>query len=230
MLANYKRSNGDNMGTAGMLNDAGDITTPVYSYWPNDYGLYNMAGNVSEWVMDVYRPLSAEDKDDFRPFRGSVFKTALKDTTDPNLTVINDSIKHEYIYDKNGARVDSSITNIPGQIKTREVDLRHKEDNLDKRRNYNKSDNIAYLDGDAESSIYFDRPTDVTPDKLMYEWSLTSLINDKARVFKGGSWNDRAYWMVPGTRRFLDQKQATDWIGFRCAMTRVGSPVGLGKR
>ena len=30
-----------------------DVTAPVYSYWPNDYGLYNMAGNVSEWVMDV---------------------------------------------------------------------------------------------------------------------------------------------------------------------------------
>ena len=55
------------------------------------------------------------------------------------------------------------------------------------------------------------------------------MINDKARVYKGGSWKDRAYWMVPGTRRFLDQRQATAWIGFRCAMTRVGSPVGLGK-
>ena len=44
--------------------DAADITAPVYMYWPNDYGLYNMAGNVSEWVLDVYRPLSFEDFDD----------------------------------------------------------------------------------------------------------------------------------------------------------------------
>ena len=64
----------------------------------------------------------------------------------------------------------------------------------------------------------------------MYDYSTTSMINDKARVYKGGSWKDRAYWMVPGTRRFLDQRQATAWIGFRCAMTRVGSPQGLGKR
>ena len=64
----------------------------------------------------------------------------------------------------------------------------------------------------------------------MYEYSITSMLNDKARVYKGGSWKDRAYWMVPGTRRFLDQRQATAWIGFRCAMTRVGSPVGLGGR
>ena len=44
--ANYQRANGDMMGTAGALNDAGDVTTPVFSYWPNDYGLYNMGGNV----------------------------------------------------------------------------------------------------------------------------------------------------------------------------------------
>src|SRR5690606_14131521 len=52
-----------------------DVTAPVYAYSPNDYGLYNMAGNVSEWVMDVYRPLSSEDMDEFRPFRGNVFQT-----------------------------------------------------------------------------------------------------------------------------------------------------------
>ena len=43
------------MGVSG--NSVTDITGPVRSYWPNDYGLYNMAGNVSEWVLDVYRPV-----------------------------------------------------------------------------------------------------------------------------------------------------------------------------
>jgi sulfatase modifying factor 1 len=50
-----------------------------------------------------------------------------------------------------------------------------------------------------------------------------SLISDKARVYKGGSWKDVAYWMSPGTRRFLDQDSATATIGFRCAMIRAGS-------
>ena len=63
-------------------------------------------------------------------------------------------------------------------------------------------------------------------NRLMYEYGVTSLINDDARVFKGGGWKDRPYWMVPGTRRFLDQNEATNDIGFRCAMIRVGSPVG----
>jgi len=71
---------GDFGGIAGDgLNDAGFITTPVYSYWPNDYGLYNMSGNVSEWVLDVFRPLSLEDYEEFMPYRGNVFKTVQLD-------------------------------------------------------------------------------------------------------------------------------------------------------
>ena len=58
------------MGVAGALNDNADVTAPVYSYAPNDYGLYNMAGNVSEWVMDVYRPGTLQDAQEFRPVQG----------------------------------------------------------------------------------------------------------------------------------------------------------------
>ncbi len=229
MQANYQRSNGDMMGIAGALNDAGDVTTPVYSYWPNDYGLYNMGGNVSEWVMDVYRPLSAEDKSDFRPFRGNVFKTQM---TNEEGIVVNDTIRYD---------ADSNIVSIPGQVRWRDVSISVADDNLDERRNYKYSDNINYLDGDIQTqaeglsgtpfSEKYDPTTATKPESMgMYEYEKTSLINDEARVYKGGSWKDRAYWMVPGTRRFLDQRQATAWIGFRCAMTRVGSPVGLGKK
>src|SRR5689334_23767685 len=35
----------------------------------------------------------------------------------------------------------------------------------------------------------------------------TTLISDKSRVIKGGSWNDRPYWLSPGTRRFLEEDQ-----------------------
>ncbi len=228
MMANYQRSNGDMMGNAGQLNDAGDVTTPVYSYWPNDYGLYNMAGNVSEWVMDVYRPLSAEDKSDFRPFRGNVFKTQKRDVDG---IMISDTVH----YDK-----DSNIVDIPGMVRWRDVSIAVPNDNLDERRNYKYADNINAFDGDNQSQassltgVLNSEPYDPNSDKAesenMYEYKKTSLINDKARVYKGGSWKDRAYWMVPGTRRFLDQRQSTAWIGFRCAMTRVGSPTGLGKK
>ena len=80
------------------------------------------------------------------------------------------------------------------------------------RRNYKKSDNMGYLDED----VYAD-------GEQGYEYGVTSLINNKARVYKGASWNDRAYWMSPGTRRFLDEEQDLSTLGFRCAMHRVGS-------
>ena len=70
-MANFKRGNGDYMGVAGSLNDGAAFPAPVISYWPNDFGLYNMAGNVSEWVLDVYRPLSFEDFSDQNPYRGN---------------------------------------------------------------------------------------------------------------------------------------------------------------
>ncbi|MBT8195392.1 MAG: SUMF1/EgtB/PvdO family nonheme iron enzyme [Bacteroidia bacterium] len=190
ILANFKRGRGDNMGVAGRLNDNADIPAPVTSYWPNDYGLYNMAGNVNEWVMDVYRPLSGEDNNDFNPFRGNVYTSFMKD--EEGAIAEKDSL---------GRIIREGATD-------REVE---------NRRNYDRSDNISYIDGDESEYIN-------------YKYGETSLISDKARVYKGGGWKDRAYWVTPGARRFLDEDQSTDDIGFRCAMTRVGSPVGLGNK
>ena len=75
--ANFVRGKGDFMGVAGALNDGADVTARVDDFWPNDYGLYHMAGNVSEWVMDVYRPTSSEVTEEFMPFRGNVYTTQL---------------------------------------------------------------------------------------------------------------------------------------------------------
>jgi gliding motility-associated lipoprotein GldJ len=186
MLANFKRGRGDNMGTAGFLNDNADITAPVLNYIPNDFGLYNMGGNVAEWVADVYRPLSPEDKDDFNSFRGNVFKTQLTD-------------EEGQIAEKDSL----------GRIMYRDVTEQENEG----RRNYRKADNRNFLDGDEP--------------EIVYNYGQSSMIDDHARVYKGGSWKDRAYWMSPGTRRFLDERLSTDYIGFRCAMARVGSPVGF---
>jgi hypothetical protein len=48
------------------------------------------------------------------------------------------------------------------------------------------------------------------------------------RVYKGGSWDDRPYYLSPGTRRFLEEDASSSTIGFRCAMDRVGSQEGNG--
>ena len=111
MLANFVRGRGDYMGVSGHLNDNADVTAPVYSYWPNDYGLYNMAGNVSEWVLDVYRPLTSEDADEFRPFRGNVFKTKVLNASGAidekyNITVYDIEGIEQYITEFKAERED----------------------------------------------------------------------------------------------------------------------------
>jgi gliding motility-associated lipoprotein GldJ len=207
MMANFVRGRGDMMGVAGSLNDNGSITTDVKSYWPNDYGLYCMGGNVNEWVADIYRPLTSQDVDGFNPFRGNVYTDLRRDAN--GSVVGKDKLGKLYV----DTVQDMDVAN---------------------RYNYQKGDYRNYRDGDLQSSIK--AGADWTTDDAkqgssrMYvqeEKDYFTLINDNARVYKGGSWKDRAYWLNPSTRRFLDQESCRDDIGFRCAMIRVGSPAGL---
>ncbi len=207
MMANFVRGRGDMMGVAGSLNDNGSITTDVKSYWPNDYGLYCMAGNVNEWVQDVYRPMTSQDVDGFNPYRGNVFTDLRRDAG--GQVVAKDRLGRLYI----DTVKDADVAN---------------------RYNYQRGDYRNYRDGDLASAIVSGSDWTVDDNKqgssrmyIQEEKEYYTLINDNARVYKGGSWRDRAYWLNPSTRRFLDQESSRDDIGFRCAMIRVGSPSGL---
>ncbi len=194
MRANFVRGRGDMMGMAGALNDNADIAAPVYSYEPNDYGLYCMAGNVNEWVKDVYRPLSFLDVEEFQPFRGNVIT--------------------EYRRDANG----EFVRNEYGQLV---------KDTVADHRNYEDGDITSQIVEDENWNAAENRGTDEMYIKDDRPGQFSSLIDDEVRVYKGGSWKDRPYWLVPGTRRHLEQSRAKSDLGFRCAMTRVGSPQGF---
>ena len=239
-LANFKQGKGDYGGIAGWSDDGADITAPVKSYEPNDYGLYDMAGNVAEWVADVYRPIVDDEFSDFNYYRGNEFtKNAIN--ADGTVKIIKES---EVVYDtlSTGKTVAREL---PGEIAQVPVD----ENETYLRTQFSQSDNRNFRDGDLRSlrfaddydpnspnqvdksstSQMYDSPqqkAQIVNDTLQRKWddsdTRNSLINDRVRVFKGGSWRDRAYWLDPAQRRFFPEEMATDYIGFRCAMSRVG--------
>jgi gliding motility-associated lipoprotein GldJ len=240
-MANFKQGKGDYGGIAGWSDDGADITAKVKSYEPNDYGLYDMAGNVAEWVADVYRPIVDDEFNDFNYYRGNVYtKNAINDDGTVKIVSPNE-VKFDTL--SNGKLV---ARNLPGEIKQVPVD----DNETYLRNNFDRSDNRNFRDGDKRSSRYFEDFNDEeltdeealtrkmynspkhhierdSTGKIIKEYdkanSRTSLINDQVRVYKGGSWKDREYWLSPAQRRYYPQDMATDYIGFRCAMSRVGS-------
>lgn len=136
--------------------------------------------------------------------------------------------------------------NLPGNIATVPVD----DNETYLRYNFTHSDNRSYNDGDFSSTRKFsdagnnimskdaasknnmyNSPKHQIVDKETREVvrnydksnERTTLIDDEVRVYKGGSWRDREYWIDPAQRRYLPQYIATDYIGFRNAMSRMGS-------
>ncbi len=214
MYANYVRGRGDMMGMGGKLNDHATITAPVDAFWPNEFGLYCMAGNVNEWVLDVYRVLSSDDVQEYNPFRGNEYMVPqMEETT-----------------------VDGQNIRVPQIDSLGRVKFTYEASKADDPAKYAKLDVRNYKDGDAASAL--DRTqwkTIIDPDistKKLYdpdtdaEGMLTSKISNTTRVYKGGGWKDRAYWLNPGQRRYLEQTESRSDIGFRCAMSKVGAEDG----
>lgn len=61
LLANFKPGRGN------YSDDGGTYTVNVKSYFPNDFGLYNMAGNVAEWTLSAYDASASSYVNDLAP-------------------------------------------------------------------------------------------------------------------------------------------------------------------
>ena len=138
---------------------------------------------------------------------------------------------------------------LPGQIVQVPVD----DNETYLRQNFDKSYEKNYRDGDKQSTNDFGsvNAANTNDSNGMYNSPIhnvsvnslgvtvkqkdesntrTTLVNDNVRVYKGGSWRDRAYWLDPAQRRYFPQDMATDYIGFRCAMSKVGPKADKKKR
>ncbi len=236
-MANFKIDDGNYDGLAGWADDAADITAPVKSYPPNDFGLYDMAGNVNEWVGDVYRQIIDDEANDFNYYRGNIYTKQAFDEEGNLIVITSDSIPMDTL--PNGKIIVSQYPGAPGK---KPVD----DNELYLRQNFDRSDNRDYRDGDIESSrSYLKEKEDVEADPSLRMYNApvheiyadstgmvknydksnkrSTLVDNNVRVIKGGSWRDRAYWLDPAQRRFYPQYLSRNDIGFRCAMSRVGN-------
>lgn len=199
MQANYVRGRGDMMGVSGALNDGYVITAPVDAFQPNDFGLYNMAGNVNEWCQDVYRETSFEETQEYNSYRGNVFIRPLKGT--------------------NGYELDSL-----GCIAT-EIEMDGD------RRNYKDGDSISIFNTNSHYPLFPTEEWKAHQEKMGKTVKsdptdvLAPRISNNSRVYKGGSWADRIYWLSPSRRRWLDEDKCSATIGFRCAMSTLGDQI-----
>ena len=215
ILENFKQGRGDYSGIAGWKNDGSAQTSDVRLYPSNNIGIYGMFGNVAEWTADVYRPIIDEDGADFNYYRGNAPQAIVRNGDGTYKMVDEGNMKYDTLAD--GRLV---YKNLPGQFE---------RETIGDYRNYRDGDRMSSLDyrnaSDSSSSynMYNAPATRFVVDgngKVIMQKDTkerTSAMTNDIRVVKGGSWQDSAYWLDPGQRRYKTQNSGFTWIGFRVA-------------
>lgn len=228
-MANFKQGRGDYGGVAGWKTDHGTYTSAVKTFPANDWGLYDMSGNVAEWVADAYKPAIASDYNDINYFRGNAYSKNVINA-DGSVQVVDATVVYDTL--PNGKLHPRAL---PGEIAKTSLS----EKDMFLRKNYEQSSDVNFKDGDnLKGKPMYNAPKDsYTHDSkgnflALYDNAdgRSSLVSEKSRVIKGGSWKDRSYWLDPATRRFLNEYEGSDFVGFRNAMSKIGGNKTSKKR
>lgn len=251
---------------------------PVDAFLPNDFGVYNLAGNVSEWVADVYIERTDSSTYTYSPFVHKEIKVPLQTYTYNYANKLDEVIYDlDYIeYNIRQLEVETekdSVTellfNVTYQLISEGQDLNDVKAYSDAARkvrylldDYFREIERIYKNNliqtrDAEAPLYIltsmkkifatsiiDTPgniqyEDVSPDSRIQlrnngTWECPNydeiIKNNDLRVYKGPNWLDTEKWVQPSFRRKMNKYDTSALVGFRCAMDRVGSPVGLSKK
>ena len=209
--ANFVRGTGDNMGVSGALNDGADATTYVDAYWPNDFGLYNMAGNVSEWVMDTYRPTTSDLADGFMPFRGNVYQTPL---------MVPDGLHDKYVKTKDNIYDVHGMKEFVNEY-ARILYARHGniELNLDNKYsdNYNRQKELDRRTKDMNSAPLF-----ISADNSVITYNDTKDSIKIVSKYNGAGKPTKWQWKITGGEFVIDtltgkssEFSDTAWVKFR---------------
>lgn len=253
---------------------------PVDAFVPNDFGVYNLSGNVSEWVADTYIVRTDTSITSFSPFVGirtpvPVESLHYKNDEKLNLVIYDiglfehftQELKQLYLADHPTDSQAYDVFKVTDEYITLAKEYEASGNYLD------AADLMMVFSGDVLDGFQLRHEThspngyrmeypllisvkkclaksildipgniqyqDVSPyDRIKFRnnsslnypfYDSVVEINDQ-RVFKGANWKDTGKWITPAYRRHMNKFEASALVGFRCAMDRVGAPVGLGKK
>jgi formylglycine-generating enzyme required for sulfatase activity len=255
---------------------------PVDAFIPNDYGVYNLSGNVSEWVADTYIERTEEVLDVHSPFIGENTKVPVETfhyNYEEKLSLViydipqfdyfiselkelykkdypNDTIAQMFFtaldvrieeakgYEAEGKYLDAAF--VMNMLSQEYIDEFQAYYNANGHSNfgYNLTHPVFVEFKKYLARSILELPgnilySNVTPyDRIRFRNNMSanypfhdSIVKENdLRVVKGANWSDTEKWVQPSFRRTMNKFETSPLVGFRCAMDRVGSPVGLGSK
>lgn len=239
-----------------LIDPASFPLAPIYSGCPNDYGLYNMAGNVSEWVDQPYVQRTRDSLEfiyhidrevdyniskiynHFWELRNEVEAKGLDSLTLNISSILVDDLQHIVDQNNNGDKLDAQYQ-IEDFIDNSFDDLMYRAWGWEDYYSDTTWETIIppYIQNFKENLNLFEVSSTekyIYSDPRFRSYVIDSSLMPKPiqtsnYIYKGGNWADSTM-ITFAVRRNMRENASSALLGFRCAMDRVGYSVGLSKK